>query len=69
MEIKKETPSRNMSKWTKQDRKTLKSLTKEKKRVPAVEAATNDFLITPSTANLTFVNITKYLSKKNKSNI
>ena len=36
MEIKKVTPSRNMSKWTKQDRKTLKVMTKEKKTIKEI---------------------------------
>jgi hypothetical protein len=36
MEIKKETPSRNMSKWTKQDRKDLKAMTKEKKSIKEI---------------------------------
>lgn len=36
MEIKKVTPSRNMSKWTKQDRKTLKVMTKEKKSIKEI---------------------------------
>lgn len=39
MEIKKETPSRNMSKWTKQDRKTLKSMTKEGKAIKEISGA------------------------------
>jgi len=36
MEIKKVAPSRNMSKWTKQDRKTLKVMTKEKKSIKEI---------------------------------
>ena len=36
MEIKKENPSRNMSKWTKQDRKTLKSMTKGGKTIKEI---------------------------------
>jgi hypothetical protein len=36
MEIKKETPSRNMSKWNKQDRKTLKSMTKGGKTIKEI---------------------------------
>jgi IS30 family transposase len=39
MEIKKVTPSRNMSKWTKQDRKTLKVMTKEKKTIKEISDA------------------------------
>jgi hypothetical protein len=39
MEIKKETPSRNMSKWTKQDRKDLKVMTKEKKSIKEISDA------------------------------
>jgi IS30 family transposase len=39
MEIKKENPSRNMSKWTKQDRKTLKSMTKEGKAIKEISNA------------------------------
>lgn len=36
MVIKKETPSRNMERWTKQDRKTLKSMTKEGKAIEEI---------------------------------
>ena len=36
MEIKTTTPSRNMSKWTKQDRKDLKAMTKEKKSIKEI---------------------------------
>lgn len=36
MEIKTTSPSRNMSKWTKQDRKTLKVMTKEKKSIKEI---------------------------------
>ena len=36
MEIKTTSPSRNMSKWTKQDRKTLKVMTKEKKTIKEI---------------------------------
>ena len=36
MDIKTTAPSRNMSKWTKQDRKTLKSLTKERKTIKEI---------------------------------
>lgn len=39
MEIKKETPSRNMEKWTKQDRKTLKSMAKEGKPIKEISDA------------------------------
>jgi len=39
MEIKKETPSRNMSKWTKQDRKTIKTMTKEGKSIKEISDA------------------------------
>lgn len=39
MEIKKETPSRNMEKWTKQDRKTLKTMTKEGKAIKEIASA------------------------------
>ena len=39
MEIKKETPSRNMEKWTKQDRKTLKSMSKEEKTIKEISDA------------------------------
>jgi hypothetical protein len=39
MEIKKETPSRNMSKWTKQDRKTIKTMTKEGKAIKEISDA------------------------------
>ena len=39
MEIKKETPSRNMSKWTKQDRKTIKTMTKEGKPIKEISDA------------------------------
>jgi hypothetical protein len=39
MEIKKVTPSRNMEKWTKQDRKTLKSMSKEEKTIKEISDA------------------------------
>jgi hypothetical protein len=39
MEIKTTTPSRNMSKWTKQDRKTLKSMSKEEKTIKEISDA------------------------------
>lgn len=39
MVIKKETPSRNMSKWTKQDRKDLKVMAKEKKPIKEISDA------------------------------
>jgi hypothetical protein len=39
MEIKKETPSRNMEKWTKQDRKTLKSMSREEKTIKEISDA------------------------------
>jgi IS30 family transposase len=39
MEIKKTTPSRNMSKWTKQDRKTIKTMTKEGKPIKEISDA------------------------------
>jgi hypothetical protein len=39
MEIKTTTPSRNMSKWTKQDRKSLKTMTKEGKAIKEISDA------------------------------
>jgi hypothetical protein len=39
MEIKTTTPSRNMSKWTKQDRKTLKSMSKGGKAIKEISDA------------------------------
>jgi hypothetical protein len=39
MEIKTTTPSRNMEKWTKQDRKTLKSMSKEGKAIKEISDA------------------------------
>jgi IS30 family transposase len=39
MEIKTTTPSRNMSKWTKQDRKTLKTMSKEGKPIKEISDA------------------------------
>jgi IS30 family transposase len=36
MEIKTTSPSRNMSKWTKQDRKTIKTMTKEGKSIKEI---------------------------------
>ena len=39
MEIKTTTPSRNMSKWTKQDRKSLKVMTKEGKAIKEISDA------------------------------